>query len=1020
MVSPAVAPPSAGLDALLARPPTPPRERQSDLDPKASLNRHPLASRLTLQTPPGHSPDSALSTNASSRRSRKRVEFTVHTEHCDPPSGAGKENEHKQSTPISASSSMRLSKPLKSILKPTSSPNPPNPLDPSAGYGEAGSATTLATMLESTIKHLAGNDRDSKVDAYTMLVRALKASRNLPDRIALQSKMSLFVQFIQRDITTKGGNGAIDSSLINHALTLLSTFLHFPAMASAIPSDFGVFIIDHCIRSFEDDTIPKDVVRHLMQVVVCQDFPPKVMTADRVGRLVTSLHNIENHIKGKSIIMSRLLIYRRLIKQSTTHMVTHSEWLLDLFTDMLSSLKEIRSAAITLGLEASFTAAKEKQFPKRVMEYLEISVDETRYIQYYIQRLTTMSKEKSDMAAVPQIWSVVILLLRCPIDRWEFFDQWLKIIQRCFNSSDYQTRLEAHFAWNRLVYVLHLHEPSFSKTISTLCQPFTQLKRGKQPEEFRKVVIGGLCNLYYYAFRPDSSPTHVDRYWDACVQTLIRTLAFPETDGKPTEKQLTFSSDNLSQAANILAGLFDSSSVRIWKEDRIAENTLAKPAELPALDPKWIRRNTTRVFTIVEPLLSKSFMDLANPEFGSSKLWKSLVSAVAVAASKEVKVSVDTASFLSNALSLLMRIWTTGLGQAIASIDTQQSFLKATGFYLTTLVLSLGHLPFTEKLLCMNEQHILVPIATPSHRSRKGHGPARSPLHHLFSILSLLPPGISDGEDVSNLFRTIFEPFMLTRSLRGRLDLAHELMQIPPLTSPATYGPWIFIAEVLSTPRDNSQSSNSSSDSTDQPPVGSDFRDIVKHLEKGATQTPNLPWTQWQALFHFAVGQATELSGESGCSVAVIEPLAKAILQALPTETILTTSNIYKCGAQLICNTRQPRDRQALDAARRRLWGTTIAGVRSTSFDPFDGLYRLVSRLLEVAYTTTDNVDADDLAALIMETSRYLSRANHALVFKALVQLQHGLGLWIQDVDERYSSTQRPIVAETVCILSPV
>ncbi|KAI0521473.1 Rap1-interacting factor 1 N terminal-domain-containing protein [Xylaria bambusicola] len=1012
MVSP-VAPPSAGLDALLARPPTPPRERQSDLDSKSNLNQRLLSSRPTLQTPPSHSPGSALSTNASSRRSRKRVEFTVHTEYCDPPTKTGKENEHKRSTPISASSSMRPSRPLKSILKPTSSPNPPNPLDPSAGYGEAGSTITLAAMLESSIKHLASNDRDNKVDAYTMLARALKTSTNLPDRIALQSKMSLFVQFIQRDITTKAENGAIDTSLINHALTLLSTFLHFPSMATAVSSDFGVFIIDHCIRSFEDTTVPKDVVRHLMQVVVCQDFPPKVMTADRVGRLVTSLHNIENHIKGKSIIMSRILIYRRLLKQSTIHMVSHSEWLLDLFTDMLSSMKEIRSAAIALGLDASFTAAKEKQLPKKVMEVLQMSVDETRYIEYYIQRLSTMSKERSEMAAVPQIWSVIVLLLRCPIDRWEFFDQWLKIIQRCFNSSDYQTRLEAHFAWNRLVYVLHLHEPSFSKTINTLCQPFTQLKRGRQSDEFRKVVIGGLCNLYYYAFKPNSSSMHVGQYWDACVQTLLRTLAFPEVDGKPAEKQQAFSTYNLSQAANILAGLFDSSSVRIWKEDRIAESTVAKATELPPLDPKWIRRNTTRVFTIVQPLLSKSFLELANFDSSSSRLWKSLVSAVAAAASKEVKVSVDTVAFLGSALSLLMRIWTTGLGEARTPADMQQPFLKATESYLTTLVLSLGHLPFTEKPLSMSEQNTLVPIATPSHRSRKGHGPTRSPLHHLFSILSSLPPGISDGEDLINLFKTIFEPFMLTRSPRGRSDLAHELMQIPPLGDPVTHGPWAFIAEALSTPSGNSQSSNSS-DSTSQPPIGNEFRDIVRHLEKGINYAPNLPWAQWLSLFHFAVEQATELSGEAGCSVAVIEPLAKATLQALPTETSLITPDVYKCGVQLICNAKLPRDRQALDAARRRLWGTTVAGPRSASFDPFDSLYRLVSRLLEAGYTTVDKLDANDLATLITETSHYLLRANRTLVFKSLVQLQHGLGPWIQDVDERYSSKQRSIIAEAV------
>ncbi|KAI0096898.1 Rap1-interacting factor 1 N terminal-domain-containing protein [Nemania sp. FL0031] len=1016
MVSPAAAP-SAGLDALLARPPTPPRERQNDLDLKLNLNRHGLASHLTLRTPPSHSPDSAFSTNASSRRSGKRVEFTVHAEYHEPPTNTRK-NGHRQSTPIPAPSYTGLSKPLKSILKPTSSPNPPNPLDPSAGYGEAGSTITLAAMLESAIKHLAGNDRDSKVDAYTMLVRALKTSTNLPDRIALQSKMSLFMQFIQRDITTKGANGAIDPSMTNHALSLLTTFLLFPAIATAVTSDFAVFIIDHSIRSFEDSATPKEVVRLLMQVVVYQDFPSKVMTADRVGRLVASLHNMEKHIKGKSIIMSRIHVYRKLIKQSPTHMVSHSEWLMDLFMDMLSSLKDIRSGAIALGLEASFTVAKEKQLSKKVMEIFQMTIDETPYAKYYVQKLADMIEEKSEAAAVPRIWSVVILLLRCPIDRWEFFSQWLAIIQQCFNSSDYQTILEANYAWNRLVYALHLYDSSFLKTIGTLCQPFTQLRRkSKHLEELRKVRIEGICYLYYYAFKPILSSDKVDRYWDACVRTLIRTLAFSETDGKQADAQQLPPTDDASQAANILTGLFDSSNVRIWKEDRVAENMPLRPDELPPLDPKWIRRNTTRVFSVVEPILLRLFLDLGNPESSSSKLWKSLVRAVAAAASKEIKVSADAATFLGKALSLFVRIWSAGLEVAAPSVDMQLSFLKASEIYITTMILSIGHLPFTEKLLSINQQNTLVPVATPSHRSGKQHGPARPPLHHLFSILSSLPPGISDGKDLSNLFRAVFGPFIHARSNRGRKELVQELMQISLPDGPVSSGPWIFIAEALAIPADNSQSSYLSTDSTSQSPIGQDFRDIVKHLEKGAGNALNVPWFEWLSLFDFAVGQATELSGEAGCSVAVVEPLAKALFETLATDSNSINSDVYRYAVQLICNARQPRDRQALDAARRRLWGTTVAGVRSASFDPFDNLYRLTSRLLEVSYMTADSITDEALSCLITETSNFFARSNQVLVFKSLVQLQQGLGLWIQDAAERYGSKQRSTVAQAVTLL---
>ncbi|KAI5927186.1 Rap1-interacting factor 1 N terminal-domain-containing protein [Camillea tinctor] len=1001
---------SRGLETLPTRPPTPPREKQSDIDLKQLLSRHPLNSRITLHTPPSHSPDSADSTNPSSRRVRKKVEFTVQAEYCDAPTYADKENAHKQSTPVSARSSA-ASKPVKSILKPSSSPVRPNPLDPSAGSDDANRRIDLPAMLASTIKQIAGADRDSKLDAYMMLVRSLRASNSLPDRIALQDKMSLFMQFIQRDITTKGPNGTLDSSLVNHALTLLVTFLHFPAIATTLSPDFGVFIIDHCIRSFEDRSTPKDVARHLMQVVAFQDFPPKVMTVDRVGRLVASLHKIEENISGKSIIMSRILIYRRLIKQSRTHMVIHSDWLLDLFTDMLSSMKEIRAAAISLGLDASFTVGKEKQLSRRVMEILQMTADETRYIEYYVQRLMAMTKDKHSSAAVPQVWSVVILLLRCPVDRWEFFAPWLEIIQKCFNSGDYQTKIEANYAWNRLVYVLQLNESSLSKTMVTVCQPFiSQLKRkgtGKQLEELRKVVIGSVCNLYYYAFKPNSSSAQLDNYWDSCVRPLMQQLSSGA------------SQENMTQAALILAGLFNSSTPRLWKEDRIVEQILVSSEDLPALDPKWVRRNAHRVFSVVEPIIRNSFSTFSHPDSSSHGLWGSLVGAVAAAASKEVKVSTDTAAFLAHAFGLLLKMWTAGPNGPNADIDNEQGFLDSTEKYLTILIDSLGLLPFTEKLLSMNKQNAFVPVATPSHRPGKGQGLIRAPLHHLFAILSTPPSTISDSDGLSNLIRAVFNPFVLTRSSRAKKELAQELMLTLPANTPWPYGLWVFLSEVLSSSLESSQPRHLTPDSGSEPPIGHEYREIIKHLERGITCTPNLPWSQWLSLFQLLVSRATEEIGEAGCAVGVVEPLSKAVFENSSVDSRSNISlNSLKCGIVLISAARQPRDRQALDAARRRLWGTSAASSKSASFDSFDYFYRLTNRLLETSYTHVMDLDHDDIIVpLLQEVANFLMRCSQVLVFKSLAQLQQGLGLWIQDADGRCSSRQSSTVSEAVKIL---
>ncbi|KAI0839304.1 hypothetical protein F5Y06DRAFT_31903 [Hypoxylon sp. FL0890] len=1019
-----VVPVPRSLESLPARPPTPPREKKQDADSSSNhvLSNQPIDTRLNLHTPPNYSPGSVDTTNISSRRSRKKVGFLTQAEYRDAPTYVDKENVRKQPTPAS-DPSKTTTKPIKSILKQTSSPGPRNPLDLSTIGDEITGQVNIVAMLGSTIKQLAGAERDSKIDAYMMLTRALKTSNNLPDRIALQDKMSLFTQFIQRDVTAKGPNGNIDSSMVNHALTLLCTFFHFPGIASTISSDFGVFIIDHCIRSFEDPSAPKDVIRHLMQVVASQDFSAKVMSSDRIGRLVNSLHKIEEHIKGKSIIMSRIIIYRRLVKQSKFHMVTHSDWVLDLFTDMLSSMKEIRASAIALGLDASFTIGKEKQLSRRVMEILQLQVDETKYIEYYIERLMHMTKDKVDSASVPPIWSVVILLLRCPVDRWEFFGPWLEIIQRCFNSGDYHTKLEANYAWNRLVYVLHFNETSFSKTIGTVCQPFiSQLRRkgsSKQLDELRKVVVAGVCNLYYYVFKPNLSAVQVESYWDACVRPLIQRLASPDVDGKQVEKTATTPSDNLIQATSILAGLFNSSTPRLWKEDRVAENSLVRPDELPPLDPKWVRRNSTRVFSVVEPILQRTFLGLADPESASYKLWRTLVGAVAVAASKEVKVSTDTATFMAHAFSALVRIWSEGLNQAEVQSGSQQKFLDAAQTYLSMMTESLGLLPFTEKLLSLNKQNSFVPVATPSHRSGKGQGPARTPLHHLFSIFSTVPPGIPDDDGLLNLLRVVFDPFIISRSSsHAKTDLARELMQTLPIDVIIPYGPWVFISDILSLSLENSQSSylttTSRSEST---PVGHEYREIVKHLERGVKSTPNLPWEHWHSLFKLLVARVTSEAGEAGCAIVVVEPLAKSFLEFSSREDTLPY-NYLKSSIELIAVAKQPRDRQALDAARRRLWGTSIAGSRSASFDPFDNFYRLTNSLLENSYMHIKDYDQDEIVIpLLSNVAGFLMRCAPSLVFKSLVHLEHGISLWVQDANAQYSSKQSSKVSDAVKVL---
>ncbi|UKZ49342.1 hypothetical protein TrVGV298_003588 [Trichoderma virens] len=975
--------PSSNLESLPPRPPTPPREagKESDLSVKTILTRASSSDpQDSLQTPPAANtptstdvPDSKL----MSSRARKKVVWSAHTEYKDPIDYRSIEKLHK-SSPLSVPSP--TSKPIKGILKPSSSPTP-RTLSSGGDFDLVLGQPNIIEMLDSTIKQLAGSDRDSKLDAYMVLSRALKASNNLPDRVALQDKMSLFMQFIQRDITSKTDTGALDSSLINHALTLLATFLHFPAIASTLTSDFGIFVIDHSVRAFEDASTPKDVVRHLMQVVAFQNFSPKVMTSDRVGRLVTALHHIEGHLKGKSIVMSRIHIYKRLVKQARLHMVTHSNWLKDMLSDMLSTVKDIRAQAISLATEAGFALRSEKQLMRKTSEIFQTTNDDQTYIEFYIHRLQEMLKDRTSASAVPQIWSAIILFMRCPLERWQYYGPWLTLAQSAFNMADASTKQEANFAWNRYIYLTLADSKSTPKILGTLCQPLlSQLRRRANPRQLeeavklQRTVIGGICNLYYYAFAPGNDKFSPDSIWDVAVEPVLSQLI--GLDGKPE-----IPGDCLMQAGRILANLLDVATPRMWRQDRIMETPPANPDELPPLDSKWVRRNCDKVFRTVNPLLEKRFLDLANKDSLVYRLWHALVGSIAAASAKDIKVSEDTAKFFAYAFGLLSKVWLAGM-PSDGSLHAP-AFLSSVRNFIDILVKALGILPFTEKKLAMTVGNTFESIATPSHNQSRSSSPGiiRTPLHHLFSMLSSVPPGVTDDE---------------------------------ALESSSPYGPWLLAAQNLSLSLDNGEPTSNLAGSSKI--LGPKYRDITSLLERGLVGYPQLPLDRWFSLFERLSENVVEQLGDAGRALVVVEPLAKALLDCLENgSTNPPSATSLKAIRALFDVAKLPRDRTALNTTRQRLWGTSLAATRAVSLDPFDNLHKLGNQALGTFYSKISLFDSNtEVIPLIESIESFSVRCFPQLGVKAFTNIQASLCLWIEDDKSCYEHDEESLLSKAL------
>ncbi|KAL7927139.1 Rap1-interacting factor 1 N terminal domain-containing protein [Trichoderma austrokoningii] len=1007
--------PASNIETLLPRPPTPPREagREGDGLVKSILSRAPPSDpQDSLQTPPAantptstDAPDSKL----MSSRTRKKVVWSAHTEYKDPVDYRSIDKSYK-SSPLSVPSP--ASRPIKGILKPSSSPNR-LALSSSGDFDAASGQPNIIEMLDSTIKQLAGSDRDSKLDAYMMLSRALKASNNLPDRVALQDKMSLFMQFIQRDITSKSSIGSPDSSLINHALTLLATFLHFPAIASTLTSDFGVFVIDHSIRAFEDTNTPKDVARHLMQVVAFQNFSAKVMTSDRVGRLVAAMYQIEDHLTGKSIVMSRIHIYRRLVKQSSLHMVAHSNWLKNVLADMLSSVKDIRAQAISLATEAGFALRSEKQLMRKASEIFQTTNEGQAYIQFYIQRLQEMLKDRSSASAMPQIWSAIILYMRCPLERWQYYGPWLTLVQSAFNTTDFLTKQEANFAWNRYIYLTLADSKVTPKNLGTLCQPLlSQLRRRANPKQLeeavrlQRIVIGGVCNLYYYAFAPGNVKFPPESIWDVAVQPVLSQLI--NLDGKPE-----IPGDCLMQAGRILTNLVDVATPRIWRQDRIMETPPAKPDELPPLDSKWVRRNCDKIFQTVGPLLEKRFLDLANKDSLVFRLWHALVGSIAAASAKDIKVSEDTAKFFAHALGLLSKMWLAGIPEADTSHGP--AFLSSIKNFIEVLVKAQGMLPFTEKRLAMTMGNSFEPIATPSqNQGRKSSlGTVRTPLQHLFCLLSSVPLGGADDEALSEFFLSVFEPFFLGKATKARLELSNELLQLLPRASPSPYGPWILAAQNFSISLEDGEATASLIGSGKM--LGQKYRDITCLLERGLFAHPWLPLDQWFALFERLSENVVQQLGDAGRALAVIEPLAKVLLDRLDSSVEKPSATSLKAMRSLFDVAKLPRDKTALNTARQRLWGASMVAARAGSSDPFDNLYKLGNQALETFYGKFSMFDSEnDIVPLVESIRGFLVRCFSQSGVRAFTTVQAGLCMWVEDDKSCYEHDEESLLSKTL------
>jgi hypothetical protein len=246
--------------------------------------------------------------------------------------------------------------------------------------------------------------------------------------------------------------------------------------------------------------------------------------------------------------------------------------------------------------------------------------------------------------------------------------------------------------------------------------------------------------------------------------------------------------------------------------------------------------------------------------------------------------------------------------------------------------------------------------------------------------------------------------------------LAKDLCQLLPLSasdSQASIVLWRVLARfaVMSFDLKTASGTNSSSTGTLDQPLGSEYRNLVKILDHGILLSPEATSPDWKELFATTITQVTLDAGQSGRAISIVEPLSRALedrvaqkeqIPSIAYCTILVSSALY------------PVDKQSLEAAKRRLWGTSNPSTKSSSFDPYSHFYVYLRHCLQQSYSSLKGDVSVDTSELLSSVSKLVHGCPKLHAISLLVGIQDGLSPWILDEDTKFRGRKSSVLANSV------
>ncbi|KAF3918959.1 hypothetical protein ABW20_dc0108004 [Dactylellina cionopaga] len=972
------------LENLPARPPTPPKDTSK---PTNTGENTPPSPSSADELPASSAENAATSQN-------RRVKFSPYINWHQPWKYDSANSKYPPIQSISTSS--ETPRPTKSILKPFEKSiiliiEQMEGIDPD--HPMANSSTTFGELLESVTQALASSERTKKSDTYASFANTLRAYDCVPDLKLLADKLELLLSFIKRDSNAVIPDvGTPDTTLIRQANKVLITFAWFPETVGLIPDEYANYFLNFAIDILDQGT-SKALSTNYLYFLSQQKFSARLMTVERVTRILQVTGALKDKQKGNSVDLERLSLYARLLTQAKGAMIQNADlWIDHIFQGMLSTTGAVRTRAMTVASEVERELGKEKQVSRAVMKLFPSKKDadqpdEVKKKNFIQKRLERMLESKDEAGFVPQIWGVTIALLRgltIPVDRWENFSPFLSVMSKCFNSSEPALNIFAQMAWAKLIFASNISLDTTKKNFELLLRPIVgyidESKGSRHTRSAKKAAITNIHTLMYYGFRPGAPANQIEYFWE----TLVDGLA---------AKYLLTSQTYIVDGCNILNGLFSGSAK--WNENQILSGTFIAAPELPRLDPRWIRANSTMIFKTLEVAVRTCLKIKDHSEIPHLTTWKKLMANIAESAKKEIRISAEMMEFIASLLSFFKRLWTYGFsGKKMTPYEDSQ-FMTHFVILVQLAIQELGATCFTEKWLAEDGTDSFSAISTPSGKfsSTSNNVVQHQPLWHLFRLF--IDPfksakiGDNYARPISNVLSLCVDA---QDSRRKKISLLAQGIAILPThdISEIHRTAWSILANICERVIPRKERDTLSAGGLVN---GPEIRNILTILEWGYQHCGADEFIYWKKLYDTVHETVQAESGVAYLGPALVDPLSEVM--RLPKIDLESTTAIkYIVG--LASNLQFPTTSVQYERVYKSLFGEQT---KKHSQVPYTSLFEVMGQ----AFRRTFDLAQEDLCAEgntdVIEFFYCMREVVEKLPKESVTQMisgmQDGFSLWL-------------------------